>query len=247
VSTVSKVRVAARIIAVACLVTPGGPVATARSVATGDLAAYSSAPLPYEPATVPARREPFGASVARNNPLAARWRTLQTSIDAETRLLELCRANPRVCPASATRFLAIVDAARQRDGRARLGEVNRAVNLAIHPEDDRAQYGVRDLWATPLMTFARGAGDCEDYAIAKYTALRLAGMVGDDLRLVILHDQRLDQDHAVVAARVDGRWLVLDNRTMLLLADADVADVKPLFALDSSRDSDAPMLMTASR
>jgi predicted transglutaminase-like cysteine proteinase len=41
---------------------------------------------------------------------------------------------------------------------------------------DLAQYGVTELWASPLTTFAAGAGDCEDYAIAKYVALRQAGM-----------------------------------------------------------------------
>jgi predicted transglutaminase-like cysteine proteinase len=247
VSIVSQVRAAARVVSVVCLVTPVGTVATAHSVSTDALAAYSLASLPFESRTVPARPEPFGTSVAKDNPLAERWHTMQSSLDAETRLLELCRANPQACPPAAKRFLAIVDAARKREGRARLGEINRAINLAIRSESDQAQYGTTDLWATPLMTFASGAGDCEDYAIAKYAALRLAGIADDDLRLVIVHDRRLNQDHAVVAARVDGRWLVLDNRTMLLLADADVANVTPLFALDSGRDNNTPMLITASR
>ena len=78
--------------------------------------------------------------------------------------------------------------ARAREGRARLGETNRAINLAIRPMSDLAQYGQTDVWNTPLETFASGAGDCEDYAIAKLVALRMAGIAPEDLRIVVMHD-----------------------------------------------------------
>jgi hypothetical protein len=36
-----------------------------------------------------------------------------------------------------------------------------------------------------------------------------------------MRDVRLQQDHAVAVARLDGRWIVLDNRRLVLLeADA---------------------------
>jgi len=78
--------------------------------------------------------------------------------------------------------------AKAREGRARLGEINRAINLAIRPMSDLAQYGAIDVWSSPLVTFANGAGDCEDYAIAKFAALRHAGISPDDLRIVIMRD-----------------------------------------------------------
>ena len=79
------------------------------------------------------------------------------------------RGGPRHCASpAALQFLAIVDSAKARDGRARLGEINRAINLAIRPISDLAQYGARR-WSSPLTTFATGAGDCEDYAIAKWS------------------------------------------------------------------------------
>ena len=77
----------------------------------------------------------------------------------------------RCASPAALKFLAIVDAARLREGRARLGEVNRAINLAIRPVSDLAQYGQVDVWSSPLATLTRGGGDCEDYAIAKFVAL----------------------------------------------------------------------------
>jgi Predicted periplasmic protein len=149
-----------------------------------------------------------------------------------------------VSPA-ALRFLAIVDDARAREGRARLGEINRAINLAIRPMSDEAQYGEIDVWSTPLVTFAHGAGDCEDYAIAKFVALRLAGISSDDLRLVIMRDTVHGEDHAVAAVRLDGHWLTLDNRRMAMVEDANIRNYRPLFVINQSgamRYADAPLL-----
>ena len=118
---------------------------------------------------------------------------------------------------------------RAREGRARLGEINRAINLAIRPMSDLAQYGEIDVWSSPLVTFAHGAGDCEDYAIAKFVALRLAGISPDDLRIVVMRDTIRGEDHAVAAARLDGHWLTLDNRRMAMVEDAYVRNYRPTF------------------
>ena len=37
---------------------------------------------------------------------------------------------------------------------------------------DLEQYGEIDVWSSPLATLDPGAGDCEDYAIAKFIALQ---------------------------------------------------------------------------
>ncbi|ARN19859.1 transglutaminase-like cysteine peptidase [Piscinibacter gummiphilus] len=62
-----------------------------------------------------------------------------------------------------------------------LGDLNAGVNRqAAHvPDPDRT-----DLWATPAELAARGAGDCEDFAIAKYFALVGAGVPAARLRIV---------------------------------------------------------------
>ena len=97
------------------------------------------------------------------------------------------------------RFLSIVELGRMREGRARLGEINRAVNLSIKPVSDLAQYGIADYWSAPLATLGVGAGDCEDYAVVKYAALRELGIDPDDLRLVVVSDIKRKTLHAVVA------------------------------------------------
>jgi predicted transglutaminase-like cysteine proteinase len=147
--------------------------------------------------------------------------------------LALCDGDRARCVSpAALRFLAIVDNARVREGRARLGEINRAINLAIRPMSDLAQHGEIDVWSSPLVTFTSGAGDCEDYAIAKFVALQMAGISPDDLRIVVMRETIRGEDHAVAMARLDDRWLTLDNRRMVLVEDADVRNYRPLFVID---------------
>ncbi len=192
--------------------------------------------------------EPFGLFVSPlyEGGVLEKWLKVERKLDDERVQLALCDGDRERCASpAALRFLAIVDEARTRDGRARLGEINRAINLAIRPMSDQAQYGEVDLWSTPLVTFAHGAGDCEDYAIAKFVALRLAGIPSDDLRLVIMRDTVHGEDHAVAAARLDGHWLTLDNRRMAMVEDADLRNYRPLFMIDQSgamRYADAPLL-----
>jgi predicted transglutaminase-like cysteine proteinase len=192
--------------------------------------------------------EPFGLSAWDLSFGAVRdkWIGVERKLDDERVQLALCDGDRDHCVSpAALRLLAIVDDARAREGRARLGEINRAVNLAIRPMSDLAQWGEIDVWSSPLETFAGGAGDCEDYAIAKFEALRLAGVSPDDLRIVIMRDTIHGEDHAVAAARLDGHWLTLDNRRMAMVEDADVRNYRPLFVIDQHgimQYADAPLL-----
>jgi len=180
--------------------------------------------------------EPFGGAAApvTSGDLLAKWTGLAAEIRLEQEILAHCRDAAEPCPAAAQKFLAVVAEGRAHSGRARIGLINRAINLAIRPTSDLAQWGVTDRWSAPLATLASGRGDCEDYAIAKYVALREAGIAEDDLRLVIVRDLALGQDHAVVAAHLDGSWIVLDNRWLALVEDVDMRRVVPLFMLDDA-------------
>ena len=46
------------------------------------------------------------------------------------------------------------------------------------------------------------------------------------------HDRAVRQDHAVLAARLDGRWLILDSQRAELIEDSRVLDLTPVFAID---------------
>ena len=171
------------------------------------------------------------AATAMLSETSAKWADLQSRIRAEKETLAACRSGDRPCPAAARRFLSVIEQGRKRQGRARLGEINRAINLSIRPMSDLAQYGVEDYWASPLESLGSGAGDCEDYAIAKYVALEESGIAPADLQLEIVRDVKHQATHAVVTVRYKDEWLILDNRT-LMIVNAEETHYYPLLALD---------------
>ena len=96
------------------------------------------------------------------------------------------------------------------------------------------QWGVADRWSAPFETFTTRRGDCEDYAIAKYVALRAAGVAEAGVKLVVVHNTAAGEDHAVVAVRLDGAWIILDNRWLPLVRDREMPRATPLFVLDDN-------------
>ncbi len=106
--------------------------------------------------------EPFGlfATRLRAGGLAEKWQGVERKLEDDMVQLALCDGDREHCVSpAALQFLAIVDMARTREGRARFGEINRAINLAIRATSDMAQYGRIDVWSPPLDTFASRAGD----------------------------------------------------------------------------------------
>jgi len=190
---------------------------------------------PVEPPDpTPVVPEPFGLTTrpVAGGDILTKWSGVVADIRNEREILARCRDSTERCPGAARDFLAIVAAGRALTGRARIGVINRAINLAIRPMSDLAQWGVPDRWSAPLDTFTTGRGDCEDYAIAKYVALTEAGVAADDVRLVIVRNTAAAEDHAVTAVRLSGDWIMLDNRWLTLVEDLDMPQAIPLFVLD---------------
>jgi predicted transglutaminase-like cysteine proteinase len=189
--------------------------------------------------------EPFNLPVSDEpGAYAVKWRAIAAALEHDRAILAACRARPDGCAVAAQRFAAFIETARVKEGRARLGEINRAINLAIRYESDIAQHGAADAWASPLATLSSGRGDCEDYAIAKYLALRELGVPPGDVRVVIVRDTKLRRDHAVVAARLEDRWVVLDNRTLVLVDDHNTRDYVAVTAFGSNKE---PLVVAADR
>jgi predicted transglutaminase-like cysteine proteinase len=185
----------------------------------------------------PAVAEPFGLGTVPVvvGEILTKWSGVEAGLRAESAILARCRTDDsKSCPAAARAFLAIVAQGRAQTGRARFGVINRAVNMAIIPTSDLAQWGVIDRWSPPLETFGTGRGDCEDYAIAKYAALIEAGVAAADLRLVIVRNLAANEDHAVVAARIDRDWFILDNRWLKMVDASEMSESIPLFVLDQT-------------
>jgi predicted transglutaminase-like cysteine proteinase len=163
--------------------------------------------------------------------LPEKWHRVEAAMAQDFAVVAQCHANG-TCPVAAQRLIDISAEGAGRSGRARVGLINRAADLAVSPVSDEMQWGVPDHWSDPFETLLSNRGDCEDYAILKYAALLEAGIPKDDVKIIILKNFFPNENHAAVATRVDGQWLILDNRTLTLVRDTDVTRAIPEFVLD---------------
>lgn len=213
-----------------------GPNAVRLAALTPPSTTVTDAPTDGAPAAngPSAGNEPFGLFTFRapESLLWRKWRGVEAERAQEQMVLERCRSDATSCPSHAAQFLRLVAATKAKSGRAQLEEVNLGVNTAIRYVSDLIQFRELDRWSSPLATFATAKGDCEDYAIAKYAALREAGFSESDMRVLLVRDRTVRQDHAVLAARLDGHWLILDNRWSNLREDNGELNFTPLFAIN---------------
>lgn len=205
---------------------------------TGAAYALEPAGLPNATTASLARHDKQAAQLfaMETEPVAAgelpdKWHRVEAAMTRAFAVVAQCHANAR-CPAVAQRLIEISAEGAGQSDRARVGLINRAVALAISPVSDETSWGVADHWSDPFETLLSNRGDCEDYAILKYAALLQAGIPKDDVKIVIFKNFFPDEHHAAVATRVDGRWLILDNRTLTLVRDTDVQRAIPQFVLD---------------
>jgi predicted transglutaminase-like cysteine proteinase len=136
-------------------------------------------------------------------------------------------AAPESCVPAEWRTL--VERARTLDFRAKLDYVNATINRYPYVSSMR-NWGESNRWETPL-EFIRNGGQCQDYAIAKYLALRAAGMPADRLRVVVLRDTWLELDHAVTVVYTDGEALMLDNQRRDIVSVASVDHYQPYYSI----------------
>ena len=140
-----------------------------------------------------------------------------------------------------TDWLAMISNARAAtDPTGRLRLVNEYFNRRIDFYDDQAVWGQSDYWATPAETLAMGRGDCEDFAIAKYFSLQLAGIPVEQLRIVYVKARiggsrsSVQQAHMVLAyyAAPDAEPIVLDNLITELRPASQRSDLTPVFSFN---------------
>jgi len=159
----------------------------------------------------------------------SKWRTMlerQTSASGQQ-----CDIHPAKCLPSD--ILIKVELASSDNMLIQLQQVNKIVNKVRYRSDKR-QYGTTDYWASPLEFFANGKGDCEDYSIAKYFALRALGVASADMRLIIAKDSKINEFHAVLSVKVGNQFYILDNRTSRVKPDITLKNLKPIYALNES-------------
>jgi predicted transglutaminase-like cysteine proteinase len=122
----------------------------------------------------------------------------------------------------------------------RVRQVNAYFNKKIVFRSDQDLYKQDDYWATLLETLNNGAGDCEDYVIAKYVSLLASGVPNSRLRLTYVRLQRLflaPEPHMVLAyyPEPEADPLILDNLDPELKLASVRSDLTPVYSFNSSQ------------
>lgn len=155
----------------------------------------------------------------------------------------LLAAATREGPAARTAAQALVSALEQAAGLDEVGQlraINDFFNQRIQFGEDPVVWSNVDYWASPLQTLVRGAGDCEDFAIAKYFSLLSLGMPARRLRLVYVRARLEGPDGPAIAHMVLAHYAapeavptILDNLVLELMPANQRTDLTPVFSFNS--------------
>lgn len=155
------------------------------------------------------------------------WKRVLSRAEGQVRTLNDCTSG---CPAGASSWKKILRDARGLEPMEQLKLVNAFFNKWPYGLDIDI-YGVSDWWATP-QEFLKLSGDCEDYAIIKYFALRQLGFAAKDLRIVALKDRIRGLGHAVLAVFMDEDAYILDNLSNLVISHTRYTHYVPRYSVN---------------
>lgn len=143
-------------------------------------------------------------------------------------------------PAALIRVQALLETIHEvsnQDDDARIKAINGFFNRRVVYKEDKEAWGVVDYWASPLETLAKGEGDCEDYAIAKYFSLLAAGVPSVKMRMVYVRAQLGGglQAHMVLAyyPQPNAEPLILDNLVTDIRPASRRPDLTPVFSFNA--------------
>jgi predicted transglutaminase-like cysteine proteinase len=128
---------------------------------------------------------------------------------------------------------------KDQDDETKIREVNNFFNHNIKHQDDIDNWGTKDNWATPFETMIQGAGDCEDYATAKYKTLRLLNIPDKSLKLHYVKAKQgrssITIPHMILTYQDKNQdEIVLDNLVPSLTPLKERIDLIPIFAFNNS-------------
>ena len=166
----------------------------------------------------------FGSSEKRSHSLSAftKWTGMFDRFDAAL--------NTEGGQTDIVEFQSKIEFLRGLPVNAMVAGVNDVMNRVRYINDSEL-YGKSDHWATPMEFISRG-GDCEDYAIAKYTALRALGMPEERMRILILQDLQKNIPHAVLVVYTDHGAVILDNQIKTVTPVDKIAHYRPIFSIN---------------
>lgn len=125
---------------------------------------------------------------------------------------------------------------RSRTDREKLEKVNRFFNSRVRFANDFDVWGIQDYWATPIEILCKSAGDCEDFAIAKYFTLKAIGVDDEKLRITYVKAIQQNVHHMVLTyySEPEAEPLVLDNLVDSISPASKRADLMPIFGFNGS-------------
>jgi predicted transglutaminase-like cysteine proteinase len=127
---------------------------------------------------------------------------------------------------------AFLDTLRDKGRREQLVAVNAYMNARPYVTD-ASNWGKKDYWATPAEFLTR-SGDCEDYAIAKFFALKRLGWNADALRLAAVKDLDRGAGHAVLIVSDGGKNWLLDNQIKQVVETGTVRRYEPVYSINEN-------------
>lgn len=106
--------------------------------------------------------------------------------------------------------------------------------------DDRTHWGAEDYWASPAEMVASNGGDCEDFSIAKYFALKELGVPITRIRITYVKAMRHIRGRMVMEAHMvlayypaqDAEPLILDNLVDEIKPSSERADLVPVYSFN---------------
>jgi predicted transglutaminase-like cysteine proteinase len=105
---------------------------------------------------------------------------------------------------------------------------------------DSIHWRKQDYWATPFEFMGSGAGDCEDYAIAKYFSLIKLGVPDEKLRITYVtykkSNSAFEEAHMVLTYyhKIGVEPVILDNINKTLQVASKRTDLKPVYSFNAS-------------
>ncbi len=116
----------------------------------------------------------------------------------------------------------------------KLQEINRFYNQFQYIEDID-QWGQKDYWATPEEFLGMQKGDCEDFVISKYFALRKLGVPDERLFLTYVKHIELNVAHMVLSyfETPSSIPLILDNYNPAIVEGSKRRDLLPVYSFNA--------------
>ena len=177
----------------------------------------------------------FGSATLqrRGLDLAPQWNRVLDRLPELSEALTACAADRERCTAPwMDAWLQAREAVAGLDRDGQLHTVNRFFNRKPY-KTDRATYRTSEYWAAPD-EFMAYSGDCEDYAIAKFFALRGLGFANQELRIAVVYDKLRRIGHAVLAVYTDGDILILNNQTDIIASHARYDNFVPWYLVNET-------------